>query len=165
MATTAFKGTPVHTVGELPVVGSKAPAASLSGADLSELTAETFSGKRVILNIFPSIDTPVCATSVRRFNQLASGLEDTVVVCASADLPFAASRFCGAEGLDNVVTGSSFRSDFGTAFGVELADSGMKGLLARSVIVIDADGTVLHSQLVPEITTEPDYDAALAALA
>ncbi len=165
MATTALKGTPVHTVGELPVVGSKAPVSSLAGADLSELTAETFAGKRVILNIFPSIDTKVCATSVRRFNQLASGLEDTVVVCASADLPFAASRFCGAEGLDNVVTGSSFRSDFGTAFGVELADSGMKGLLARSVIVIGTDGTVLHSELVPEITTEPDYDAALAALA
>ncbi|QGF24641.1 thiol peroxidase [Raineyella fluvialis] len=165
MATTALKGTPVNTVGELPAVGSKAPASFLTGADLSDLTPETFAGRRVILNIFPSIDTKVCATSVRKFNELASGLDNTVVVCASADLPFAASRFCGAEGLDNVVVGSSFRSDFGTAFGVELVESGMKGLLARSVVVIDADGTVLHSQLVPEIASEPDYDAALATLA
>lgn len=164
MATTALNGTPVHTVGELPVVGTKAPVASLTGRDLSGLTSEDYAGKRVILNIFPSIDTPVCATSVRKFNELASGLDNTVVICASADLPFAAARFCGAEGLDNVVTGSSFRTDFGAAYGVELADSGMRGLLARSVVILDADGTVLHSQLVPEIRTEPDYDAALAAL-
>lgn len=165
MATTAFKATPVQTVGELPTVGSKAPESFLTGTDLSDLRLESFDGKRVVLNIFPSIDTGVCATSVRTFNKLAADLENTVVVCASADLPFAAGRFCAAEGIENVVTGSSFKSDFGQAFGVTMVDGPLQGLLARSVVVLDTDGTVLHSQLVPEITTEPDYDAAIAALA
>lgn len=165
MATTAFQGTPVTTVGELPAVGTKAPEFFLTGPDLSPIDQKSLAGRRIVLNIFPSIDTPTCATSVRTFNKLAAELENTTVVCASADLPFAASRFCGAEGIDNVVTGSSFKSDFGRAFGVTMADGPLEGLLARSVVVIDTDGTVLHSQLVPEIAEEPDYDAAVSALA
>lgn len=165
MATTAFKGNPVSTVGELPAVGSPAPRFVLTGANLADVTPESVAGRRVVLNIFPSIDTPTCATSVRTFNQLATELDNTTVVCASADLPFAASRFCGAEGIDGVLTGSSFRSDFGQAYGVTMADGPLKGLLARSVVVIDTDGTVLYTQLVPEIADEPDYQAALAALA
>ncbi|SDB83114.1 thiol peroxidase (atypical 2-Cys peroxiredoxin) [Raineyella antarctica] len=165
MASTALKGNPVATVGELPTVGSKAPESFLIGSDLAAITRESFAGRRIVLNIFPSIDTATCATSVRTFNKLAADLDNTSVVCASADLPFAASRFCGAEGLENVVTGSSFRSDFGQAFGVTMTDGPLEGLLARSVVVLDVDGTVLHSQLVPEITEEPNYDAALAVLA
>lgn len=165
MATIVVKGNNVSTVGDLPTVGSQAPQSSLTGTDLSTLDAETYAGRRIVLNIFPSIDTPTCATSVRTFNKLAADLENTTVVCASADLPFAAQRFCAAEGIDNVVTGSSFRSDFGQAFGVTMAEGPLEGLLARSVVVIDVDGTVLHSQIVPELSSEPDYDAALAALA
>ena len=165
MATTKFKGNDVHTSGSLPAVGQKAPDFKVVGSDLSELNLASFAGKTLILNIFPSIDTPTCATSVRTFNKLAADLENTTVVCASADLPFAAQRFCAAEGIDNVVTGSSFRSDFGQAFGVTMAEGPLEGLLARSVVVIDIDGTVLHSQIVPELSSEPDYDAALAALA
>ena len=164
MATTAFKGTPVTTTAELPAAGSAAPGFTLTGADLSDVTAEGLRGRRVVLNIFPSVDTGVCAASVRKFNELAAGLENTTVVCASADLPFALGRFCGAEGIENVVTGSSFRSSFGQDYGVTMTDGPLHGLLARSVVVLDADGTVLHSELVPEITTEPDYDAAVAAL-
>lgn len=164
MATTAFKGTPVHTVGDLPTVGSQAPGYQLVGAGLSELTEADQAGKRVVLNIFPSVDTGICAESVRRFNELAADLENTVVLNVSADLPFAQARFCGAEGIDNVVVGSAFRSDFGQAYGVAMADGPMAGLLARSVIVLDADRQVTYVQLVDEITTEPDYDAAIAAL-
>ena len=164
MATISFQGTPVHTVGELPAVGSKAPAFSLTGSDLSEVTSADFAGKRVILNIFPSLDTGVCAASVREFNKRAAGLENAAVVCASADLPFAAGRFCVAEGIDGVVTGSCFRSTFGDDYGVKQADGPLAGVLARAVVVVDGDGTVLYTQLVPEITTEPDYDAAIAAL-
>ncbi|WP_333619947.1 thiol peroxidase [Dietzia sp.] len=164
MATTNLKGNPVNTIGELPAVGSKAPAFELVGSDLSEITSKDVAGKRVVLNIFPSIDTGVCATSVRKFNELASGLDNTEVLCVSADLPFAASRFCGAEGIENVRTGSTFRSDFGKDYGTTLVDGPMAGLNARSVVVLDAEGTVLHSELVPEITQEPDYDAAVAAL-
>ena len=163
MATTAFKGTPVQTSGELPAVGAAAPDYALTGADLGEVVRPD--GRRVVLNIFPSIDTGVCAASVRKFNELAAGLEDTSVVCVSADLPFALGRFCGAEGIDNVVTGSTFRSSFGADYGVTMTDGVLAGLLARSVVVLDADGKVLHTELVPEITQEPDYDAALAALA
>ncbi len=162
MATTAFQGSPVHTSGDLPAPGSTAPEFSLTGANLADVTRPA---GRVVLNIFPSIDTGVCATSVRTFNQLAAGLEDTTVVCVSADLPFALGRFCGAEGIDNVVTGSTFRSSFGADYGVTMTDGVLAGLLARSVVVLDADGKVLHTELVPEITQEPDYDAALAALA
>jgi thiol peroxidase len=164
MAETALGGNPVHTVGDLPTVGAPSPSFTLTKGDLSEVGAADYAGQRVILNIFPSVDTPTCATSVRKFNEYASGLDNTVVLCVSADLPFAQGRFCGAEGLSNVVTASSFRSDFGDAYGVELADGKLAGLLARAVVVLDESGTVVHSQLVPEIAQEPDYDAALASL-
>jgi thiol peroxidase len=164
MATTSLRGNPVHTVGELPTVGEGAPAYTLTGGDLTDVSSEELLGKRVVLNIFPSLDTATCAASVRRFNELAAGMDNTVVVCASADLPFAMRRFCGAEGIENVTTGSAFRSSFGTDYGVTLADGPMRGLLARSVVVVDTDGTVRYTQLVPDIGTEPDYDAAVAAL-
>lgn len=163
MATTALKGTPVQTVGELPSVGSAAPGFTVTGTDLAEISSADLQG-RVVLNIFPSIDTGVCAASVRRFNELAAGLEDTTVLCVSEDLPFAHARFCGAEGIDKVRTGSAFRSDFGTKFGVTQADGPMRGLLARAVVVLDADGKVSYTELVPDISQEPDYDGALAAL-
>ena len=164
MAETAFKSSPVHTSGDLPATGSAAPAFTLTGANLADVSSSDYAGRRVILNIFPSVDTGVCATSVRKFNEVAAGLDNATVVCASADLPFALGRFCGAEGIENVVVGSSFRSDFGADYGVTMTDGPLRGLLARSVVVLDTDGSVLHSQLVPEITTEPDYDAAVAAL-
>jgi thiol peroxidase len=163
MATTALKGTPIKTVGELPEVGSPAPDFTLTGPDLGDISSADLPG-RLVLNIFPSVDTGVCAASVRRFNQLAAGLDDTTVLCVSQDLPFAQKRFCGAEGLDNVLVGSTFRSDFGDRLGVTQVDGPMKGLLARAVVVIDADGTVSHTELVPDISQEPDYDAAVAAL-
>ena len=165
MAQTALRGNPVNLVGELPAVGDAAPSFSLTADNLSQLTAADFPGKNIVLNIFPSIDTPVCATSVRTFNQRAAGLDDTVVLCVSADLPFAQKRFCGAEGIENVKTASSFRSDFGQVYGVTLADGPMAGLLARAVVVLDSLGDVVHSQLVPEIAQEPDYDAALSSIA
>ena len=164
MATTAFKGTPVSTVGELPAVGQQAPDFTLVGEGLSDLTLGDVTGKRVVLNIFPSLDTGICAKSVRRFNELAAELENTTVLNVSADLPFAQARFCGAEGIENALVGSAFRSDFGQAYGVTMADGPMAGLLARSVVVLDADGKVTYTQLVDEITTEPDYDGAVAAL-
>lgn len=163
MATTAFKGNPVTTVGELPAPGASAPAFDLVGEGLSALTSGDLSG-RVVLNIFPSIDTGVCAASVRKFNELAASLDNTTVVNVSKDLPFAQARFCGAEGIDKVKVGSAFRSSFGEDFGVTMVDGPMAGLLARSVVVLDADGKVLHTELVPEITQEPDYDAAVKAL-
>ncbi|HWI43686.1 MAG TPA: thiol peroxidase [Nocardioides sp.] len=162
MATTALGGNPVNTAGDLPAAGSAAPSFELVGADFSAVTLPE--GQRAVLNIFPSIDTAVCASSVRKFNELASGLENTTVICVSADLPMAQGRFCGAEGIENVKTGSTFRSSFGEDYGVTMTDGKLAGLLARSVVVVDTDGTVLHSQLVPEIATEPDYDAAVAAL-
>lgn len=164
MATTAFKGSPVHTVGDLPAPGSAAPELhDLTGSDLGQVVRPD--GRRVVLNIFPSIDTGTCAASVRKFNELAAGLDNTSVVCVSADLPFALGRFCGAEGIDNVTTASTFRSDFGDTYGVTMADGPLRGLLARSVIVLDESGEVIHTELVPEITQEPDYEAAVAALA
>ncbi|MDP9463764.1 MAG: thiol peroxidase [Actinomycetota bacterium] len=164
MAQTALAGNPVNTVGDLPSVGSSTPSFTVTKGDLSDITPADLAGKRVVINIFPSLDTKVCATSVRKFNELASGLDNTTVLCVSADLPFAQGRFCAAEGLTNVTTASTFRGDFGSAYGVTLADSKMAGLMARSVVVLDENGTVLHSQLVPDITQEPDYDAAVAAL-
>ncbi|MCT1921981.1 thiol peroxidase [Brevibacterium luteolum] len=164
MATTAFQGDPVSTNGSLPETGSKAPAFELVGTDLSSVTSADVAGKRVVLNIFPSVDTAVCADSVRKFNELAGKLENTAVICASKDLPFALGRFCGAEGLDNVTSASAFRSSFGDDYGVRMTDGPLAGLLARSVVVLDENGVVLHSQLVPEIGQEPDYDAAVAAL-
>ena len=164
MATTTLGDNPVQTIGDLPAVGSTAPPYTLAGADLTDFSSAALAGSRVVINIFPSVDTGVCAASVRRFNQLAAGLENTTVVCASADLPFALRRFCGAEGIENVTVGSSFRSSFGTDYGVTMVDGGMRGLLARSVVVIDTDGRVLYTQLVPDIGHEPDYEAAVAAL-
>ncbi len=154
----------VHTIGELPTLGSKAPSYTLTGADLIDFSSETQAGSRVVLNIFPSIDTGVCAASVRRFNELAADVDDTVVICASADLPFALRRFCGAESIEYVLVGSSFRSGFGADYGVTMVDGAMRGLLARAVVVLDADRSVLHTQLVDDIGTQPDYDAAIAAL-
>ena len=163
MATTALRGNPVHTTGELPEVGSSAPDFTVTGADLTDISSKELSG-RLVLNIFPSIDTGVCAASVRRFNELAAGLDDTTVLCVSEDLPFAQQRFCGAEGIENVRVGSTFRSDFGERLGLTLADGPMRGLLARAVVVVDGDGRVIHTELVPDIGQEPDYDAAVAAL-
>jgi thioredoxin-dependent peroxiredoxin len=163
MATTSLRGNPTNTVGDLPAIGSS-PAFSLTKTDLSEVTAADLAGKKVLLSIFPSLDTAVCATAVRTFNQRAASLDNTVVLCVSADLPFAQKRFCGAEGIENVQAASTFRSDFGQSFGLTLADSALNGLLARAVIVLDESGTVTYTELVPEISQEPDYDAAIAAL-
>ena len=162
VAQITLRGNPINTVGELPAVGSQAPGFSLTGTDLGTVSDEQFRGKPLLLNIFPSVDTPVCATSVRTFNEraAASGL---AVVCVSNDLPFALNRFCGAEGIENVVTASSFRDSFGEDYGVALVDGPMAGLLARAVVVVDANGDVLYSELVPEIAQEPDYDAAISA--
>lgn len=166
MADITFHGNPVHTRGELPAVGSRAPEIDLVGVDLGPVALAGLAGRRVVLNIFPSLDTSVCATSVRRFNELAAGLENTTVVCVSKDLPFAAGRFCTTEGIENVVTGSAFRSHaMSRDYGLRMTDGPLKGLLARAVVVIDEDGTIIHTQLVPEVTDEPDYDAAVAALA
>ncbi len=164
MAQVTLRGNPFSTSGELPAVGSSAPGFSLVGSDLSEISADSLSGKKVVLNIFPSIDTPTCATSVRTFNERAAGRDDTVVLCVSEDLPFAAGRFCGAEGIENVKTGSAFRGSFSDDYGVRLQDGPLAGLAARSVVVIDADGSVVYTELVGEIADEPDYDAAIAAL-
>ena len=164
MASITFQSNPVSTVGELPQAGSALPAFELVGQDLGAVSSADLAGKRVVLNIFPSLDTGTCAMSVRRFNELAAGLENTVVVCASKDLPFAQARFCGAEGIDAVEVGSAFRSTFGQDYGVAMADGGWQGLLARAVVVLDTDRTVLHTQLTDTIGEEPDYDAAVAAL-
>ena len=165
MAETIARGITVHTAGELPVPGSKLPPFELTVPGLDQLDSAGLAGSRVVLNIFPSVDTATCAMSVRRFNELAAGLADTTVVCVSMDLPYALERFCGAEGIENVVTASAFRSSFGVDYGVQMVDGPMRGLLARSVVVADADGTVLHTELVvPTGGKEPDYEAALAAL-
>lgn len=165
MATVTLKGNPVHTSGELPTIGSKAPDFRLVKQDLSVVSLADLAGKKIVINIFPSIDTATCATSVRKFNQKASALANTVVLCVSKDLPFAAKRFCGAEGIENVVTASAFRDTaFEHAYGIQIVDSALKGLMARSVVVLDESGKVLHTQLVSEIANEPDYDAALAKL-
>jgi thiol peroxidase len=165
MASITLKGNAVTTVGELPANGSAAPSFSAVKTDLSNCSLADLSGKKVILNIFPSIDTGVCATSTRRFNEAAASLENTVVICVSADLPFALGRFCGAEGIENAIPVSTFRNpEFGTDYGVTIADGALAGLLSRAVVVIDESGNVSYSEQVPEITQEPDYDAALAAL-
>lgn len=166
MATITFKKElSVSVAGELPAVGTTAPEFTLVKGDLSEVTLKDLKGKKVLLNIFPSIDTGVCAASVRKFNKEAAGLDNTLVLAVSADLPFAAGRFCAAEGIDNVVTASAFRNpEFAQAYGVLMADGPLKGLLARSVVVIDSEGKIAYTQLVPEVTEEPNYDAALAAL-
>ena len=154
----------MNTSGELPEKGAKAPAFELVKSDLSTVSSSDLTGQRVILNIFPSIDTPTCATSVRTFNERAASLDNTTVICVSADLPFAAGRFCGAEGIENVMTGSTFRGSFLDDYGVKMTDGPLAGVAARSVVVLDGDGTVLHTQMVPAIADEPDYDAASGAL-
>jgi len=164
MATVTRKGVSVETIGELPDVGTTAPEFTLTQADLSNLALTSLKGKNVILNIFPSIDTPTCATSVRNFNAKASSMTDTVVVCVSADLPFALGRFCGAEGIDNVLVGSTFRSSFGDDYKVTFATGLTKGLLSRAVVVIDKNGLVLYNEQVQNTSQEPNYDAALTAL-
>ncbi len=159
------RGSPVQISGELPTVGSKAPAFKLVAGDLSDATLETFAGKRKVLNIFPSVDTPTCATSIRKFNAQANELNNAVVLCISADLPFAQARFCGAEGLENVKNLSTMRgAEFMQDYGVAIADGPMVGLTTRAVVVLDENDVVLHSELVPEIGQEPNYDAALAVL-
>lgn len=163
MAQITLRGNPINTVGELPAVGSPAPAFSLTGADLSAVTNDQFSGKPVVLNIFPSVDTPTCATSVRTFNKRAAETGATVVN-VSKDLPFAQSRFCGAEGIENVTTASAFRDSFGEDYGTTIVDGPMAGLLARAVVVIGSDGNIAYTELVPEIAQEPNYDAALGAV-
>ena len=164
--TVTLGGNPIEVSGTFPARGDQAPAFSLVGKDLADVTLASLAGKRKILNIFPSIDTPTCATSVRKFNEKASGLNNTVVLCVSADLPFAQARFCGAEGLDRVVTLSTMRGrEFLEAYGVALSDGPLAGLAARAVVVLDGDDKVLHSELVAEIKNEPDYDAALKPLA
>jgi len=164
MATTAFKGSPVSTVGELPAVGVSAPPFTLTGTDMLDVSSADLTGSRVVLNVFPSVNTRVCAMSARQFNQLAAGLDNTKVLCVSADLPFALGQFCAAEGIENVIMTSSFRSTFGQDYGLTMAEGAWAGLLARAVIVLDPEGTVVHSQLVPQISQEPDYDAVVAVL-
>lgn len=165
MATVTLRGTPVQTSGELPKVGSVAPPFKLANPDLKDVGLENFAGKQKILNIYPSVDTPVCATSTRKFNEKASSRPDTVVICIAADLPFAFRRFCGAEGLNNVQTLSTMRSpQFMKDYGVRIETGPMTGLCARAVVVLDQDNKVKHTELVKEIAQEPDYDAALKAL-
>ncbi len=165
MATVTLAGNPVNVNGDFPQTGTTAKPFSLVNKDLADVTLASFAGKRKVLNIFPSVDTPVCAASVRHFNESASKLNNTVVLCISADLPFAQARFCGAEGLDNVVSLSTLRgSEFKQAYGVDIVDSVLAGLTARAVVVLDEADKVLHAELVDEITHEPNYDAALKVL-
>ncbi|MBX3461771.1 MAG: thiol peroxidase [Planctomycetes bacterium] len=165
MARITLKGNPIHTVGDLPRVGASAPDFTLVKTDLAPIGKSDLAGKKVVLNIFPSIDTAVCATSVRRFHEQAAALPNTVVLCVSRDLPFAMKRFCGAEGLDRVVPASWFRGpDFGRDYGVTMVDGPLAGLFARAVVVLDGSGKVVHAELVPEIAQEPDYARATAAV-
>lgn len=164
MATLMFKGQPAHTAGELPKVGQTFSFSKLVRGDLSEVSADTFAGKKKVLNIFPSIDTSTCATSVRKFNKEAASLQNTVVLNISMDLPFAQNRFCGAEGITNCEALSAFRSAFGKESGLVMSDTPLVGLLARAVVVLSADNKVLHTELVPEIAQEPNYEAALKAV-
>jgi thioredoxin-dependent peroxiredoxin len=165
MASITLGGNPINTIGELPKVGSKAPQFQLTKNDLSIASLADFAGSKLVLNIFPSIDTPTCATSVRKFNESANQLDNTKVLCISRDLPFAQKRFCGSEGLENVVNLSDFKEgSFGKNYGLEIADSVLAGLHSRVVIIIDENGTIKYVEQVPEIADEPNYDAALAAL-
>ncbi|WP_035798726.1 thiol peroxidase [Kitasatospora mediocidica] len=164
-STINFKGNPVSVTGTFPAPGTTAPAFSLVAKDLSDVSLDAYAGKTKILNIFPSVDTGTCAASVRKFNELAAGLDNTVVLCVSADLPFAQGRFCGAEGLDNVVTLSTMRGqEFLGAYGVAIAEGPLAGVAARAVVVVDGENQVIYSELVSELTEEPDYDAAIKAL-
>ena len=164
MAQITLRGNPINTVGDLPTIGAPAPAFTLTGGTLGDVTAGDFAGKSLVLNIFSSIDTGVSAASVRAFNERAAGRDDVAVLNVSADLPFAQGRFCGAEGIEHVTSASTFRSDFGEVYGVTIADGPMAGLMSRAVVVVNGDGEVVYTEQVPEITQEPNYDAALAAL-
>lgn len=165
MAKITLGGKPANTIGDLPTVGKTAPDFTLTTADMSEVSMKDYAGKNVVMNIFPSVDTRVCATSVRKFNADASKLDNTVVLCISKDLPFAMKRFCGAEGLSNVVTLSDYRNKgFSKAYGVDILDGAFEGLDARAVVVIGTDGSIKHTELVPEIGQEPNYEAAIKAV-
>jgi thioredoxin-dependent peroxiredoxin len=165
MAQITFQGNPLQTAADLPKVGSPAPDFLLTRSDLADISLANYKGQSLILNIFPSIDTPVCANSVRKFNQEATQRKDVVVLCVSKDLPFAQKRFCAAEGLDQVVTASEYKNTgFSDAYGVRIKDSVLAGLFSRAIVVINREGTIVHTQQVPEITQEPDYASALAAL-
>lgn len=165
MAQITLKGNPVNTVGELPAVGSTVPDFKLTRTDLADISLKEFAGKNIILNIFPSIDTPTCAASVRKFNEQANKLNNTVVLCVSADLPFALNRFCGAEGLQNIIPVSEFRhKEFGDTFGIRIVDGPIAGLLSRSIVVIDSSGKIVYTEQVSEIANEPDYEAAVKTL-
>jgi len=166
MATVTLKGTPAKTSGELPSKGNQAPQFTLVKSDLSEVSLSDFKGKKVILNIFPSIDTGICAMSVRKFNEKVASLDNTVVLCISKDLPFAHARFCGAEGIENAITLSTFRDNdqFAKDYGVLIEEGGFKGLFARSVVVVDESGNVVYTELVGEIAEEPNYESALNAI-
>lgn len=165
MATVTLKNNPIHTIGDLPSINTVAPGFELVGTDLATRKLSDFAGKRVVLNIFPSVDTPTCATSVRTFNQKAAQLENTVVLCISKDLPFAQTRFCGAEGIENVVMLSDFRTGaFGKAYGLTFTDGPLEGLLSRAIAVIDENGSVVYTEQVAETAHEPNYELALAAL-
>lgn len=164
MATITLQGNNINTVGQLPKVGTSAPDFKLTAADLTEKSLADFKGKKIVLNIFPSVNTGTCAASVRAFNKKAAGLDNTVVLCISKDLPFAQSAFCGAEGIENVIMLSDFRSTFGDTYGVQIIDSPLKGLLSRSVVVIDQEGKIVYEEQVAETVNEPNYENALAAL-
>jgi thiol peroxidase len=165
MASITLEGSEIHTTGNLPDIGSDAPAFSLTNSALGTASLSDYSGKKIIMNIFPSIDTGVCATSTRKFNETASSNKNSVVLCISADLPFALSRFCGAENLDDVVTLSTFRTpEFGEDYGVRITDGPISGLMSRAVIIIDENNKVIHTEQIPEISQEPDYEAALARI-
>ena len=165
MAQTKLGEQLVNTLGNLPAVGSTAPDFALTGTDMKDILKKQFEGNNIVLNIFPSVDTSTCATSVRQFNKRAASLNDTVVLCIAKDLPFAMKRFCGAEGIDKVKLASDFRNrDFSKNYGVEIVDGSFAGLFARAVVVIDKQGKIKYTELVPQIGDEPNYDAALAAL-
>jgi len=164
MATIKFQGKPLNTCGELPAVGTQAPAFSLASRELVDVTLATYAGKRKVLNIVPSLDTPTCAASTRKFNQKAGGLDNTVVLVISADLPFAQNRFCETEDLKNVIPLSTFRSSFANDYGVNIVDTFLAGLTARAIVVIDENDQVIYTELVAEVADEPDYESALAVL-
>ena len=165
MATITLKGNEIHTLKDLPKIGEIAPDFKLTTTDLSEKSLSDFKGKKVVLNIFPSLDTPTCAMSVRKFNEEAAKLENTVVLCISKDLPFAHGRFCSTEGIENVVSLSEFKNDdFGRNYGVKIIDGPLEGLFSRAVVVLDEEGKVVYTQQVPEIVDEPDYEKAIEAL-
>jgi len=162
--TITLGGNPVHTIGKLPEVGTEVKDFTLTGVDLNEMTLADYKGKYIVMNIFPSVNTGVCSKSVRKFNEEASKLDNTTILCISKDLPFAQKEFCGAEGIENVVMLSDFRNDFGKNYGVQIVDGPMKGLLSRAVIVVNPEGKIVYEEQVPEIGQEPDYAGAINAV-